>query len=126
MTKSEPDKAHVIDASHFKATISDALSRIPGPGGERFAIVFENGDLVAELYAPRGIDHQEPHSRDELYIVIKGKGDFIYGASRLRFEPGDFLYVPAGAVHRFENFTDDLLLWAIFYGPDGGHLISAT
>jgi hypothetical protein len=23
-------------------------------------------------------------------------------------------------VHRFEDFTDDLAVWVIFYGPEGG------
>ena len=34
--------------------------------------------------------------------------------------PGDFLFVPAGVEHRFEGFTDDLAVWVVFYGPDGG------
>lgn len=34
--------------------------------------------------------------------------------------PGDFLFVPAGVEHRFEEFTDDLAVWVVFYGPDGG------
>ena len=34
--------------------------------------------------------------------------------------PGDLLFVPAGVVHRFEEFTDDLAVWVIFYGPEGG------
>jgi mannose-6-phosphate isomerase-like protein (cupin superfamily) len=28
--------------------------------------------------------------------------------------PGDFLFVPAGVVHRFVNFTEELLLWVLF------------
>jgi mannose-6-phosphate isomerase-like protein (cupin superfamily) len=30
------------------------------------------------------------------------------------------MFVPAGAPHHFENFSDDLVIWAIFYGPEGG------
>jgi hypothetical protein len=30
------------------------------------------------------------------------------------------LFVPAGAEHRFEDFTDDLTVWVVFYGPEGG------
>ncbi|CAN5750314.1 hypothetical protein BH24GEM1_BH24GEM1_26510 [soil metagenome] len=29
------------------------------------------------------------------------------------------LFVPAGVAHRFEDFTDDLAVWVLFYGPDG-------
>jgi hypothetical protein len=28
--------------------------------------------------------------------------------------------VPAGVEHRFEEFTEDLAVWVIFYGPEGG------
>ena len=28
--------------------------------------------------------------------------------------------VPAGVVHRFEDFTDDFATWGMFYGPEGG------
>jgi hypothetical protein len=28
--------------------------------------------------------------------------------------------VPAGVEHRFEGFTDDLVVWVVFYGPEGG------
>ena len=30
------------------------------------------------------------------------------------------LFVPAGVEHRFEDFTDDLAVWVVFYGPEGG------
>jgi mannose-6-phosphate isomerase-like protein (cupin superfamily) len=45
---------------------------------------------------------------------------FLNGNTRHAFGPGDLLFVPAGVVHRFEDFTDDLAVWVIFYGPEGG------
>jgi hypothetical protein len=36
------------------------------------------------------------------------------------FGPSDFLFAAAGISHQFENFTDDLVVWVIFYGPEGG------
>jgi mannose-6-phosphate isomerase-like protein (cupin superfamily) len=35
---------------------------------------------------------------------------------------GDFLFVPAGAVHWFRNFAAGLLLWAILYKEEGGEI----
>ncbi len=99
---------------------ADFLSRIPGPAGERSTLVFEHGTLTVKLYAPRGTDPQQPHGRDEAYIVIRGRGTFVHGDRRDRFEPDDFLWAPAGLSHRFENFTDDLLVWVIYYGVEGG------
>lgn len=93
---------------------------MPGPSGERFAKVLEHGSLVVEIFAPRGADTQQPHTRDELYIVVEGRGEFTNGGERHEFSPGDLLFVPAGVEHRFENFTDDLTIWVVFYGPEGG------
>jgi mannose-6-phosphate isomerase-like protein (cupin superfamily) len=101
-------------------SLSDALARLPGPAGERFTKLFGHGTLEVEMYAPRGHDPQQPHTRDELYVVVIGRGTFVHGAERSRFEPGDVLFVEAGAHHRFEEFTDDLAVWVVFYGPHGG------
>jgi hypothetical protein len=38
----------------------------------------------------------------------------------MKFGPGDALFAAAGEVHRFEDFTEDLLGWVVFYGPEGG------
>ena len=96
------------------------LSRLPGPRGERFVELFTHGTLVVELYAARGHDPQTPHTRDEIYVVARGRGTFFDGSSRASFQPGDLLFVAAGVPHRFEDFTDDLAVWVLFYGPEGG------
>jgi mannose-6-phosphate isomerase-like protein (cupin superfamily) len=106
----------------FKRTLADAVREIPTEHGKRLVHVFSHGTLKVEVYAPRGFDPQTPHSQDEAYFVVKGTGLLVSGTTRLAFEPGDFLFVPAGVDHRFENFDDDLLLWVVFYGPEGGEV----
>jgi len=103
-----------------KITVAEALACLPGPKGERFAAVFERGSLTVEIYAPRGSDPQKPHTRDEVYVVVRGSGEFINGLDHESFGPGDFLFAAAGIEHRFVNFSDDLIVWVIFYGPEGG------
>jgi len=71
-------------------------------------------------YKPVGSDPQQPHSRDEIYIVQSGSGYFVCGEERTAFDGGEALFVPAGVVHRFEDFSDDFAAWVVFYGPDGG------
>lgn len=97
-----------------------ALGQLPGDDGAAWRVLFEHGSLEIEVYAPRGSDPQEPHERDEVYVVIGGTGWFRNGDTRQRFGPGDLLFVPAGIVHRFEDFSDDFATWVIFYGPTGG------
>jgi mannose-6-phosphate isomerase-like protein (cupin superfamily) len=103
-----------------QVTLAEALRRVPDPQGKRFAIVLEHGTLSVEIYAPRGTDPQTPHTRDELYVVATGSGRFVKGEERYPFGAGDVLFVPAGMPHRFEDFSDDLAVWVIFYGPEGG------
>ena len=89
-----------------------------------FLKLFAHGSLIIEVYKPEGKDLQTPHSRDEVYIIISGTGEFVNNGIRTDFSPGDFLFVPAGIVHRFENFTTDFSTWVIFYGPEGGEASS--
>ena len=105
----------------FRISVEEALARLPTPEGELFTNIFKRGDLVVEIYAPHGTDPQKPHTRDEIYFVAHGEGLYICGDSRQPFGAGDFLFAPAGAVHRFEDFSDDLAVWVIFFGPEGGH-----
>jgi len=107
-------------SSTRRITFAEALASIPSPEGKRFVSLFTHGSMLVEIYAPRGTDPQQPHSRDECYVVVSGTGEFVAGDQRLRFGPGEFLFAPAGEIHRFENFSDDLALWVIFYGPEGG------
>ncbi len=97
----------------------------PNEPGRQSARLFGHGSLELRWYQPRGQDPQSPHDRDELYVVQSGRGRFRAGPHVTEFEPGDVLFVPAGADHRFEDFTDDLGLWVMFYGPAGGEPESA-
>jgi mannose-6-phosphate isomerase-like protein (cupin superfamily) len=101
-------------------TLAQGLAAMPGPDRDHYAILLEHGTLEVGFYAPRGNDPQTPHTRDELYVVMQGSGRFLNGDQRIEFGPGDVLFVPAGRKHRFEHFTDDLTLWVVFYGPEGG------
>ena len=103
-----------------KVSLEDALARLPGPEGKRFTTVFRHGTLLVEIYAPRGHDPQQPHTRDEVYLVASGSGEFVAGGQRMPCGPNDFLFAAAGVPHRFDNFTDDFAVWVLFYGPEGG------
>ena len=100
--------------------LTDAQNAIPTRDGKLYAELFRHGTLTVEIYAPKGTDLQQPHTRDELYIVAAGRGWFFVEGWRVQFGPGDALFAAAGEVHRFEDFTEDLLVWVMFYGPEGG------
>jgi len=100
--------------------LNDAHNAIPTRDGKLYAEMFRHGTLTLEIYAPKGVDLQQPHTRDEIYVVAAGRGWFSVSGRRFEFVPGDTLFAAAGEVHRFEDFTDDLLVWVVFYGPEGG------
>jgi mannose-6-phosphate isomerase-like protein (cupin superfamily) len=101
--------------------LTQAMRRLPPVGTTpRSAPIYQHGSLLLKLFAPHRTDPQHPHTRDEIYLVAQGRGWFVNGGARHPFEPGDVLFVPAGVVHRFEDFSDDLTLWVVFYGPEGG------
>lgn len=104
--------------AHWSA--AHAVEQLPPPPEEQYAIVFRHGTLTVGVYAPRGADPQHPHTRDEVYVVVQGRGTFVNGDARRAFAPGDMLFVSAHVPHRFEEFSDDLVVWVLFYGPEGG------
>lgn len=110
---------HAETLNRYRVTVAQAMAT-PVPEGNLAAPVLAHGSMIAEWYAPRGEDHQQPHTRDELYVIAAGSGWFVHGDERHPFTVGDLLFVPAGVAHRFEEFTDDFGVWVIFYGPEGG------
>ncbi len=103
-----------------KVALNDALKQIPNPNGKLFATVFKHGSLELELYTPKNNDPQQPHSKDEVYIVASGSGTYAHADKRDSFVAGDFLFAEAGLSHRFEDFSEDFKVWVLFYGPQGG------
>jgi mannose-6-phosphate isomerase-like protein (cupin superfamily) len=102
--------------------LAEAQAEIPSPAGPRSVTVLQRGTLDVALGMPARPNEQMPHAKDEVYLVIRGRGILFHDGTRDPFGPGDFLFVAAGIEHRFEEFDDDLLVWRIFYGPQGGEV----
>jgi len=102
--------------------LAQARSHIPGLAGEHAVSVLRRGTLELKLSLPVAPNVQSPHAQDELYVVIRGRGVLLHDGVREPFEAGDLMFVAAGTDHRFEDFTDDLAVWVVFYGPPGGEI----
>jgi mannose-6-phosphate isomerase-like protein (cupin superfamily) len=87
----------------------------PPKPGRKTPLLLQYGAMEVRYYAPRGIDDQTSHDRDEIYVVATGRGTFVRGSERAAFATGDLLFVAAGVEHRFEAFSDDLGLWVMFF-----------
>jgi mannose-6-phosphate isomerase-like protein (cupin superfamily) len=102
-------------------TLARAIEGLPPPDAvPRSHPVLNHGTMRLRFYRPVGRDPQQPHEQDEVYIVWQGSGTFVCNEARYVFGPGDALFAPAGAVHRFEEFSDDFCTWVVFWGPPGG------
>jgi len=109
------DRSRVIHLANAKAGI-------PGPPGAHAISVLERGTLRVKLSLPVPPNRQAPHDQDEIYVIQSGRGTLVHGGKRDPFEAGDLMFVAAGTDHHFEDFTDDLAVWVIFYGPNGGEI----
>ena len=103
-----------LDYHITKNKAIELLSKIPS----EFVKVLEFGDLEIEYYQPDKIDKQTPHTRDEIYIVTSGKGNFIRKDDKYAVQEGDILFVKAYEEHRFVDFSDDFATWVVFYGME--------
>ena len=90
--------------------------------GKRLASVAERGSVRLLVSCPIQPNEQTPHEQDELYFVVQGRGVLFHDGKRQAFAAGDAMFVAAGVEHRFEDFTEDLTVWVVFYGPKGGEL----
>ncbi len=62
------------------------------------------------------VDPQQPHTEDEVYYVISGRGFIQVGAENRAVEAGTIVFVNAGVEHRFHTITEDLTL-LVFFAP---------
>lgn len=75
-------------------------------------------DLSLGTYTiPAGADDpQSPHTEDEIYVVLGGRGRFWTPEQTVDVEPGTVLFVPAKEPHRFVDVTSRLTVLVVF-GP---------
>lgn len=114
---------------------SDQARTLPNDPGHPSVRVMANGSMEVRWFTPQPGEQHLPHDRDELYVVVTGSAMFrrgvksgpfddlaldMFGEEDTPVQPGDVLFVPAGAWHRFEETSPDFGVWAIFYGPEGG------
>jgi mannose-6-phosphate isomerase-like protein (cupin superfamily) len=75
-------------------------------------------DLSAGLYVlpVGGIDPQQPHNEDEIYVVLSGRAQIRVGETDFPANAGDTIFVPANLEHRFHSITEELRVIVVF-GP---------
>jgi mannose-6-phosphate isomerase-like protein (cupin superfamily) len=63
---------------------------------------------------PGESDTQEPHSSDEIYLVLEGNGFIEIGKKAYIVKKDLFIYVPANVNHKFYGNTQEILVVYFF------------
>ncbi len=74
--------------------------------------------LSGGLYAlaAGSADDQQPHSEDEVYVVMAGRATIRVADQDRPVGPGSVIYVAAGVEHRFHHIVEDLSV-LVFFAP---------
>lgn len=75
-------------------------------------------DLSGGLYVLEAgaTDPQSPHTEDELYVVMSGRGRIVVGDEERAVGPGSVIFVAARVAHRFVDIEERLVILVAF-GP---------
>lgn len=94
----------------------------PEPGDPRHWVEnLRTADLSVGTYSVPldGADLQQPHTEDEVYLVISGRAELQTPTEKVAVGPSSVIYVPAGEPHRFVNLTEPLTVLVVFAPPEG-------
>jgi mannose-6-phosphate isomerase-like protein (cupin superfamily) len=80
-----------------------------------------SASLSAGLYVlpAGGVDPQRPHTEDEVYYIINGRGQIRVGSEDREVVPGSIVFVGARLEHRLHSITEDLEILVVFAPPEG-------
>jgi mannose-6-phosphate isomerase-like protein (cupin superfamily) len=89
--------------------------------GDAYLEFLRKESMSAGLYvlAAGAIDGQSPHTEDEVYVVLAGRGRFTAGDKTRDVKAGDSIFVLAGEEHRFHDISAELHLIVFFAPPEG-------
>jgi len=82
--------------------------------------ILRSSSLSAGVYTlPAGADDpQQPHTEDEVYYVVAGRGSIRVGEEDRPVGPGTIVFISAGVEHRFHSITEELATLVFFAPPE--------
>jgi mannose-6-phosphate isomerase-like protein (cupin superfamily) len=86
------------------------------PGAARQASRGRNFSAGLYALAPGAVDGQRPHSEDELYYIIAGRGQIRVAGEDRSVYPGVAVFVAAHVEHHFHSIEEELQVLVVF-GP---------
>jgi mannose-6-phosphate isomerase-like protein (cupin superfamily) len=94
----------------------ESLESTRAAGGRLYHEFLRVPALSAGLYVLEvgGVDPQQPHGEDEVYIVMEGRARLRMGADDIDVGPGSVAFVAAGIDHRFHDIVERLTVLVLF------------
>lgn len=66
-----------------------------------------------------GTDPQNPHTEDEVYYIVSGRGHIFVGGEDRPVKAGDIVFVAKQVEHRFHTIEEELRI-LVFFAPAEG------
>ena len=97
--------------------LTDLLAE-PSQTDTRYSEFLRVPDLSAGVYVlpAGGTDPQQPHTEDEVYYVVRGRGSITVERESRPVQAGSVVYVPARIEHRFHTIEEELVI-LVFFAP---------
>jgi quercetin dioxygenase-like cupin family protein len=116
--KSIARRRSILDAFEISQVIAEQQQ-----SGRAYLEFLQVPALSVGLYAlpAGGVDPQHPHTEDEVYYILSGRGAIRVGEEDREVQPGSLIFVAAQAAHRFHSITEDLKI-LVFFAPAEGSL----
>ncbi|MFO7323937.1 MAG: cupin domain-containing protein [Chloroflexota bacterium] len=97
--------------------LADLIARQQASGSPYYEFLRVPALSVGLYVLPAGgVDHQQPHTEDEVYYVASGRGQIRVGDEDRPVQAGSVIFVAAGVDHRFHSITEDLKI-IVFFAP---------
>jgi len=97
----------------------DLISQEQRESGKPYLQFLNEGTMSLGLYvlAAGSTDTQSPHSEDEIYYVVAGRGTIVVAGERRPVRPGSIVFVAKKVEHRFIDIEEDLSI-LVFFAPE--------
>jgi quercetin dioxygenase-like cupin family protein len=97
----------------------DALDKLAEQAQPYHEFLRRRGMSLGIYVLPAGAtDNQHPHTADEVYVVLRGRGALRVRDEDHQVHQGSVISVDHGEEHRFVDITEDLHILVIFAPPD--------
>ena len=102
---------------HVLSEVAAAQAKLADPWLE----FIRHPALSVGLYVlePGEPDRQSPHTEDEIYHVVGGRGRITVGDEVRSVAPGAVIYVATAVPHHFHDITERLTLLVVFAPAEG-------